>query len=372
MGISVQYPRSIKEIEKSHTIEEILRLILFDNLYYYPQNSYSPDKLCENCKKIPITKQHQISGNKFCLNCYNSKKNVFFEQVKNSIQTKEFKFEGKCIINDKLYLGNLESSYCKDTLKKLGITHILMTCYDMTPIFPDDFVYENIEVNDYKYENILQYLVKGIEFIEQSKICYVHCRLGISRSATFVLAYVMYKYRVHLYKAMDYVFNKRPKINPNEGFQIQLSDFDLILYHFEYDLDKCDNFIKNYFEQRGILEIKEKDFLEKRFEQKKKKELEKQKKKNLNNNTANKVDANKEDLNKKDTNKEDVNKGELKEKVANKEIINKEDLNKKDLEKKNINKENISKDIAKIENEKNKTINEIGQFDVNEEEKLEE
>ena len=253
MGISVYYPRSVPEIEKPHTIEEILRLILFDNLYYYPQNYYSPDKLCENCQKIPITMQHQISGNKFCLNCYNTKKNVYFEQVKNSIQTKEFKFEGTCIIDDKLYLGNLESSYCKDTLKKLGITHILMTCYDMTPIFPDDFVYENIEVNDNKNENILQYLVKGIKFIEQSEICYVHCKLGISRSATFVLAYVMYKYRVHLFKAMDYVFNKRPKINPNEGFQIQLSDFDLILYHFEYDLDKCDNFIKNYFEQRGIL-----------------------------------------------------------------------------------------------------------------------
>ena len=266
MGVTIKVLRSNEDIEKKkYPKKELLRLLLFDNFYYYPPEKYIPDKICKICQKNPVTKQYQFSRKDYCLNCYNLSKNLYYEEIKQSIQAKQFIFEGNCIIPNKLYLGSLESSYCKDKLKELGITHILMTCYFVIPIFPDDFVYENIEVDDYKSENILQYLIKGIKFIEQSKICYVHCQYGISRSASFVIAYIMYKKRIHFPNAFLTVQNKRKKIYPNEGFQCQLSDFDLILYNFDYNLDKCDNFIKNYFENREILEKKEKEYLNMRF-----------------------------------------------------------------------------------------------------------
>ena len=142
-----------------------------------------------------------------------------------------------------------------------------MVSYFVTPIFPDDFVYENIQINDNTSENILQHLVKGLKFIDESKICYTHCQLGKSRSAAFVIAYVMYKNKIHFSEALDFVKEKRAVAFPNQGFQWQLEDFDIILFNFDYDLDKCDKFIKNYFDNKEKLLISEKEYISKRIKE---------------------------------------------------------------------------------------------------------
>jgi len=149
----------------------------------------------------------------------------------------------------------------KDKLKSLGVTHILMIGYYMTPIYPDDFIYGNFEINDDSHENILQYLIDGIKFIENSTICYCHCQLGKSRSASFVIAYIMYKNKMHFSQAFNFVRKKRRMIFPNEGFQCQLEDFDIILSNFDYDLNKCDEYIKKYLEEREEIKIKEKNYI---------------------------------------------------------------------------------------------------------------
>ena len=81
-------------------------------------------------------------------------------------------------------------------------------------------------------------------------MCYTHCQLGKSRSASIVIAYIMYKNKLHFSDAFDFVRSKRGYAFPNEGFQWQLEDFDIILSNFDYDLDKCDEFIRNYFENK--------------------------------------------------------------------------------------------------------------------------
>ena len=275
MGQSIRKRKdySIEEIEKKYSKHELNQLILYNNLSYYKPIEYIPEKLCEICNKNPITKKNQLSGNKECMICHNMIKQRSYDYIINHELNTFIIFEGDCILENKLYLGNISSSFLKDKLKELGITHILMVSYFVTPIFPNDFIYENIEVNDNTNENILIYLVKGVKFIEQSKICYTHCQLGKSRSASFVIAYVMYKKKIHFSEAYDFVRAKRHKALPNEGFQCQLEDFDIILYNFDYDLDKCDEFIKSYFDNREKLIESEKDFLEKRKEEKKNKQI---------------------------------------------------------------------------------------------------
>ena len=258
---------SISEIEKKYTNEELLRLILFDNVRNYPPIEYDPDKICLKCGKNPISKENQLSQNRECDDCYNQLKQEVYEYIiKYKLKTPII-FEGDCILENKLYLGNIESSLLKDKLKSLGITHILMVSYFVTPIFPDDFVYENIQINDNTSENILQHLVKGLKFIDESKICYTHCQLGKSRSAAFVIAYVMYKNKIHFSEALDFVKEKRAVAFPNQGFQWQLEDFDIILFNFDYDLDKCDKFIKNYFDNKEKLLISEKEYISKRIKE---------------------------------------------------------------------------------------------------------
>jgi atypical dual specificity phosphatase len=54
----------------------------------------------------------------------------------------------------------------------------------------------------------------------------VHCAMGISRSATIVIAYLMYKYRVPLATAYNFVKARRPEINPNPGFMNALQQYE--------------------------------------------------------------------------------------------------------------------------------------------------
>ena len=248
-------------IEKKYSTEELTRLVLVDSIFNYPQKRYFPHKKCLRCRKFPIPKEFQLSDNRECLDCYDFVKKENYDYIMKCIEEEEYTFEGDCILENKLYLGGIRSSFLKDKLKELGITHILMVGYFMTPLFPDDFKYENIEVNDNRNDNILKHLVKGIKFIEESNICYTHCQLGKSRSASIVIAYVMYKNKIHFSEAFDFVRGKRKVAFPNEGFQWQLEDFDIILYNFDYDLDKCDEFIKNFFENRENLKKSEKAFL---------------------------------------------------------------------------------------------------------------
>ena len=259
---------TVEEIEKKYSEHELSQLVLFHNIFYYPQKIYHPGKLCSECRNDTITKEFQLSENKECLKCYEIAKKENYDYIMKYIDEGNIKFEGDCILENKLYLGGIESSFLKEELKKMGITHILMVGYFMTPLFPEDFTYENIEVNDNKNENILRYFIKAIKFIEQSKICYTHCQLGKSRSAAFTIAYVMFKNKIHFSPAFNLVRSKRLVAFPNEGFQCQLEDLDIILNNYDYDLDKCDDFIKKYFENKEKLKNTEKEYLKKRKKEK--------------------------------------------------------------------------------------------------------
>jgi hypothetical protein len=256
---------TIAEIEKKYSDLELSRLILFNNIHNYSFRRYFPERLCSICNKNTICEKYQLSDVLECEECYAAEKKKNFDYMLIIFAEENLIYEGNCIIENKLHLGNIRSSYLKDDLKKLGITHILMVGYYMTPIFPDEFTYGNIECDDNQHENILQYLIEGIKFIDSSEVCYCHCQIGKSRSAAFVMAYVMYKFKMHFSKAFDFVRQKRPIAFPNEGFQCQLEDLDIIMSNFDYDLDKCDEFIKNYFEKRESLKESEKDYLQKRF-----------------------------------------------------------------------------------------------------------
>jgi len=47
----------------------------------------------------------------------------------------------------------------------------------------------------------------------------VHCHMGVSRSATVVIAYLMKYFHMTHREAYNFVKKKRSVINPNEGFR---------------------------------------------------------------------------------------------------------------------------------------------------------
>jgi len=66
-------------------------------------------------------------------------------------------------------------------------------------------------------------------FRANNQCCLVHCKMGISRSASTVLAYLMKEHNHSFADALEHVKKRRSCINPNGGFRNQLLIYEGIL-----------------------------------------------------------------------------------------------------------------------------------------------
>ena len=57
----------------------------------------------------------------------------------------------------------------------------------------------------------------------------VHCAAGASRSASFVICYVMWSRKMKYQDALKFVFNIRRCVDPNDGFKKQLQAWEAII-----------------------------------------------------------------------------------------------------------------------------------------------
>ena len=140
-------------------------------------------------------------------------------------------------ITDKIYLGNEDTARDKVLLNKLNISHILICAEGLEIFFPEEYKYKILYIDDAIDEDILSWLKEAFEFIDSSiNNIYIHCAMGISRSPSIVIAYLMYKNKMKYTEAFDFVKSKRKVINPNSGFQEQLKHFEKILKDNNYIL----------------------------------------------------------------------------------------------------------------------------------------
>ena len=82
-----------------------------------------------------------------------------------------------------------------------------------------------IPLQDHESENIYDLIPKVNLLIEQSKPCLICCVMGISRSASFCIAYLMKKFSLSFEDSFNYVQQKRNIICPNIGFINQLKKY---------------------------------------------------------------------------------------------------------------------------------------------------
>jgi len=125
------------------------------------------------------------------------------------------------IIPGKLYLGSEKDAQDLEELSRLGITHIL----NVTPQknrHEKSFTYMRIAIED-GGDQIGRYFEQAISFIEQASVVFVHCRHGISRSATIVTSYLMKKNSWDYKKALSSLKEKRPKVALHILFITELS-----------------------------------------------------------------------------------------------------------------------------------------------------
>ncbi|KAF7659057.1 hypothetical protein LDENG_00003810 [Lucifuga dentata] len=127
----------------------------------------------------------------------------------------------------------------KSALLKLGITHVLNAAHSKQgsvgnqSFYGNDFLYCGIPADDSTHFDLDVYFQPAADFIHKAlktpdgKVL-VHCIMGMSRSSTLVLAYLMIYHRIPLKQALQGVVQKRA-IYPNRNFLALLLDLDLQL-----------------------------------------------------------------------------------------------------------------------------------------------
>lgn len=134
-------------------------------------------------------------------------------------------------IKSNIYLSDFASTIHREEMKDRGITHILSIIVGMVPLYPEDFTYKNIYLQDITCEDIYPHLDECADYIksvidEDGKIL-VHCSQGVSRSATAVIAYLIKYDKMNFQDAYKFLKDKRYLIEPNNGFRKQLLLYEL-------------------------------------------------------------------------------------------------------------------------------------------------
>jgi len=152
-------------------------------------------------------------------------------------------------ITEQLYVGDLASASNLDRMKEQGITHIVSVFNGTFEIFPNEFIFKAIHINDDPWIDIGKYFDETNLFIDNalktpgSKVM-IHCQRGASRSVTLAMAYLLLKMnqtkkipqeRVDdvIIDVLGQIKDHRSVAEPNDGF---LDSLKLYIYRLnEYN-----------------------------------------------------------------------------------------------------------------------------------------
>ena len=133
-----------------------------------------------------------------------------------------------------LYLGS-EEGQSIDNLSILQETNIGLII-NATPRYPNhhekekDISYIRVRVNDEPSATLLPWfdgISERIQFtLSSNRSVFVHCQMGISRSSTLVMAYLMRYQQATRDMAYQHTKEIRPKVEPNIGFWAQLKEYE--------------------------------------------------------------------------------------------------------------------------------------------------
>ena len=141
--------------------------------------------------------------------------------------------DGASRIFDDLFLGSEWNASNLEELERNGIGHILNVTREIDNFFPDQFDYLNIRVYDDEATELLKHWDRTYKYIRRaledgSKVL-VHCKMGVSRSASVVIAYAMKARHWDLPQALQHVKDRRACVKPNTSFMQQLEIYAGIL-----------------------------------------------------------------------------------------------------------------------------------------------
>ncbi|NWX86662.1 STYL1 protein, partial [Nothoprocta ornata] len=136
------------------------------------------------------------------------------------------------ILPAKLYMGNFKQACDPKILKDLKIKAQVNISKQPTALFAEDKLL-HISVADSPDADLFSHFSTICHFVD-AQINYgavlVFSNLGISRSSTVIMAYLMHSSQFTLKEAWEYVQKCKTNMRPNRGFVKQLSDWETRIY----------------------------------------------------------------------------------------------------------------------------------------------
>lgn len=132
-----------------------------------------------------------------------------------------------------LFIGNFAYGMFDCLIDRYKWNHIISLTGDNTmerrfgkpfPSYVKSFT--QYQIGDEPSADIQQYFDSTIDIIRKAREAdervYVHCVMGVSRSSSIVIAYLIKCHQMTFDEAWKFLREKRPRVFPNYGFQKQL------------------------------------------------------------------------------------------------------------------------------------------------------
>ena len=137
-----------------------------------------------------------------------------------------------------MFLGTFKNANNLEELKILRIKYILNCAIEIKPRnLPNYIKYFHLNLTDSPTTDITKFFEQAFSFIElarkkKEKIL-IHCKLGISRSPTILIAYFIKNMGHTTMSALEFLKSKRSQVHPNPGFITQLNSYERNIKKFQ-------------------------------------------------------------------------------------------------------------------------------------------
>ncbi|KAF0692495.1 Aste57867_16439 [Aphanomyces stellatus] len=143
-----------------------------------------------------------------------------------------------------LLLGGDAAARNHELLYRAGVTHICNVAAQCDVHFPGKFVYIHLHLQDMASQKLARHFDHVTAFILRAKDLggrvLVHCVAGVSRSACFVIVFLMRHCNMNLAQAYAHVKAKREIVHPNSSFRFQLAMYEIDLFEASSVLHSTD------------------------------------------------------------------------------------------------------------------------------------
>lgn len=128
-------------------------------------------------------------------------------------------------ITDDIILGSEYDAADLKVYQNFNVTKVLTIMsdeFELPKEVKETVEHKYLKLNDTSSDDISCFFDEAIEFMGSEGVTLVHCRAGISRSSTLVMAYLIREKRWTLNEAFTFTKSKRSCVAPNFGFLGQL------------------------------------------------------------------------------------------------------------------------------------------------------